>query len=209
MFLRRAFFHLSGKRDSHRCPFPVFFEYVNACSCAVDTPCLSFRPATPLSAFRQVLPLGSERWSVERRRHVWPWLWLVQRLKVCFLLLLFWEPIQRHCFGFFFSFPFVAPFSSQEKKTAQRLTLFRPRPKKRWPPLCEFIVGGAEGGRAVAPLFGAPSSMKLWTWRVFISLCGLICLSEGSVPRCGLAPTLLSVRALDSSDGGGTEQSGT
>lgn len=112
-------------------------------------------------------------------------------------------------FLFFFSFPFVAPFSSQEKKTAQRLTLFRPHPKKRRPALCEFIVGGAEGGRAVAPLFGAPSSMKLWTWRVFISLCGLICLSEGSVPRCGLAPTLLSVRALDSSGGGGTEQSGT
>lgn len=97
----------------------------------------------------------------------------------------------------------MAPFNSQEKKTAQRLTLFQPRPTKRRPALCEFIVGGAEGGRAVAPLFGAPSSMKLWTCRVFISLCGLICLSEGSVPRCGLAPTLLSARALDSSGGGG------
>lgn len=103
----RGFFHLAGKRDSHRCPFPVFFfEYVNARSRAVDTPCPSFRPATPLSAFRQVLPLRSEGWSVERRHLVWPWLRLVQRLKVCFLLLLFWEPIQRHCFGVFFFLPF-------------------------------------------------------------------------------------------------------
>lgn len=43
----------------------------------------------------------------------------------------------------------------------------------------------------MAPLFSTPLSAELWTLGFFISLCGLICLRGGKVPRCGLAPILL------------------
>lgn len=43
----------------------------------------------------------------------------------------------------------------------------------------------------MAPLFSTPLSVELWTLGFFISLCGLICLRGGKVPRCGLAPILL------------------
>lgn len=104
----RVFFLLAGKRGSHGRPFSFlffFFEYANTCSCAVDTPWLSLRPTTPLSAFGQVIFLHFEGVKCEA---VAP---------------------RDDGLVFFFNLVcefFVRPFNSHEKKT-----LVQKNPQKR------------------------------------------------------------------------------
>lgn len=74
-------------------------------------------------------------------------------------------------------------------KTVERLALFV-RDEKRRSVLREFIVDGVGVTENGSPLW-YPLVREALDSEVFISLCGLICLREGKVPRCGLAPTFL------------------
>lgn len=75
-------------------------------------------------------------------------------------------------------------------KTVERLALFVQAEKQR-SVLCELIVDGEGAAECGSPLwYPLVCGGKLWTLELFISLCGLICLRGGMVPRCGLAPIL-------------------
>lgn len=77
--------------------------------------------------------------------------------------------------------------------TVESLALFV-RVEKQRSVLYEFIVDGAGVAKNGSPLrYPLVCGRRALDLEFFISLCGLICLRGGKVPRCGLAPIFARV----------------